>query len=539
LAGIQQTEQNYQSAIAKADQEFGAKNYELAKADYQNASSIKPDESYPKTKTAEILTLLAGIQQTEQNYQSAIAKADQEFGAKNYDLAKTDYQNASTIKPEESYPKTKIAEITTLLAGIQQTEQNYQSAIAKADQEFSSKNYDLAKADYQNASTIKPDESYPKTKIAEISTLLAGIQQTEQNYQSTIAKADQEFGTKNYDLAKASYESASSIKPEEKYPKAKIAEISTLLAGIQQTEQNYQSTIAKADQEFGTKNYDLAKASYESASSIKPEEKYPKAKITEITILLAGIQQTEQNYQSAIAKADQEFGAKNYDLAKADYQNASTIKPEESYPKTKIAEISTLLAGIQQTEQNYQSAIAKADQEFGAKNYELAKADYQNASTIKPEESYPKTKIAEITTLLAGIQQTEQNYQSAIAKADQEFGAKNYDLAKADYQNASTIKPEESYPKTKIAEISTLLAGIQQTEQNYQSTIAKADQEFGAKNYDLAKADYQNASGIKPYESYPKTKIAEISTLLAGIQQTEQNYQSTIAKADQEFGAKN
>jgi hypothetical protein len=30
---------------------------------------------------------------------------------------------------------------------------------------------------------------------------------------------------------------------------------------------------------------------------------------------------------------------------------------------------------------------------------------------------------------LAGIQQTEQNYQAAIAKADREFTAKKYDLA--------------------------------------------------------------------------------------------------------------
>jgi tetratricopeptide (TPR) repeat protein len=536
IAGEQQArQQSYDQAVAAGDGFFRSRDYSEARASFESALKIMPSESYPRAKINEIENLLANVELQEKQYAQFLVDGDKYYGEQKLNEALSAFQGAEKIKPDESYPKTKIAEITTLLAGIKQIEQDYQAAIAKADQEFTAKKYDLAKSAFENASTIKPEESYPKTKIAEIAALIEAIKMTEQNFQAAIIKADKEFGAKNYELAKSEYQNASNLKPDESYPKARIAEISALLTGIRQTEQDYLSAIAKADQEFTAKNYDLAKADYQNASAIKPEESYPKTKIAEITTLLAGIQQTEKKYQSAIAKADQEFGAKNYDLAKADYQNASGIKPDESYPKTKIAEITTLLAGIQQTEQNYQAAIAKADQEFTAKNYNLAKADYQNASTIKPEESYPKTKIAEITTLLAGIQQTEQNYQAAIAKADQEFGAKNYDLAKTDYQNASTIKPEESYPKTKIVEITTLLAGIQQTEQNYQAAIAKADLEFGAKNYELAKDDYQNASTIKPEESYPKTKIAEI----LAFEVNRKNYDAFIASGNFQYDAEN
>jgi hypothetical protein len=364
------------------------------------------------------------------------------------------------------------------LAGIAEKNQSYQTSITKADQLFAEAKYDLAKAEYQTASNLKPEETYPKDKIAEITTLLAGIAEKNQAYQTSITKADQLFAEAKYDLAKAEYQTASGLKPEEKYPQVKIAEITTLMAGIAEKNQAYQSSITKADQLFAEAKYDLAKAEYQTASGLKPEEKYPKDKIAEITTLLAGIAEKNQSYQSSITKADQLFAEAKYDLAKAEYQTASNLKPEETYPKDKIAEITTLLAGIVEKNQSYQSSITKADQLFAEAKYDLAKAEYQTASGLKPEEKYPKDKIAEITTLLAGIAEKNQAYQTSITKADQLFSESKYDLAKAEYQTAANLKPEETYPKTKIAEITTILAGIAEINQAYQTSITKADQLF-------------------------------------------------------------
>ena len=46
--------------------------------------------------------------------------------------------------------------------------------------------------------------------------------------------------------------------------------------------------------------------------------------------------------------------------------------------------------------------------------------------------------------------------------------------------------------------------------EKYTAAITKADKAFTAKDYVAAKAGYTEASGFKPTEAYPKTKLAEL-----------------------------
>jgi len=95
--------------------------------------------------------------------------------------------------------------------------------------------------------------------------------------------------------------------------------------------------------------------------------------------------------------------------------------PGEQYPKTKLTETETILAGIAETETAYQNAITTADQLLAEKNYADAKTQFEKAAQLKPDEEYPKSKLTEIETILTGIAETEAAYQSAITTADQFF----------------------------------------------------------------------------------------------------------------------
>ena len=71
------------------------------------------------------------------------------------------------IKPAETYPKTQIEKINTLIAEQKKLDDNYLAAITTADQFFESKKYTEAIIDYRKALALKPSEKYPSEKIAE------------------------------------------------------------------------------------------------------------------------------------------------------------------------------------------------------------------------------------------------------------------------------------------------------------------------------------------------------------------------------------
>src|SRR5690606_37573805 len=138
---------------------------------------------------------------------------------------------------------------------------------------------------------------------------------------------------------------------------------------------------------------------------------------------------------------------------------ASGIKPDEKYPKDKIAEIDTILADLAKKEaeekaktEQYNAAIAAADNAMNAKKYEDAKAKYNEAIGIKPDEKYPKDKIAEIDSILADLAKKEaeekaktEQYNAAIAAADNALNAKKYEDAKDKNNTAINTKHEKKY----------------------------------------------------------------------------------------------
>src|SRR5690606_23834346 len=157
---------------------------------------------------------------------------------------------------------------------------------------------------------------------------------------------------------------------------------------------------------------------------------------------------------------------------------------------------------------------AAADNALNAKKYEDAKAKYNEASGIKPDEKRPKERSAGKDSILADLAKKEaeekaktEQYNADIATADNAMNAKKYEDAKAKYNEASGIKPDEKYPKDKIAEIDSILADLAKKEaeekaktEQYNAAIAAADNAMNAKKYEDAKAKYNEASGIKPDE---------------------------------------
>jgi tetratricopeptide (TPR) repeat protein len=119
----------YKEAIAKADAAFEKHEYVDAKTHYSKALELSPDEEYPKAQLEKVNKILAEIaakkaEEDEKQYKKFIEEADTFFGAKDYSAAKTQYQKASGIKPNEQYPKEQLAKVNDILAE-QEAMKNY------------------------------------------------------------------------------------------------------------------------------------------------------------------------------------------------------------------------------------------------------------------------------------------------------------------------------------------------------------------------------------------------------------------------------
>jgi tetratricopeptide (TPR) repeat protein len=528
---LKSTEEAYAGAIALGDQYFSSGSYPEALEQYQKASGLKPTEKYPKEKIAGINAILADLREQQEAYDKAIAAGDRYFGEASYPLALTSYQNAATIKPGESYPKEKITEVEAIIRQ-QEIQRSYDEAIASADRYFREKDYSRSMQDYQKALEIKPGEQYPAGKIAEINALLQEKQALEEAYAQKIASGDEYFSKADYGNALTQFKDALALKPAETYPRNKVTEIEGILAERLAADQAYDKAIAAADASLQAQNYNEALVEYQNALKIKPQEAYPQQKINEINALLARIKETEDAYNTAIANADRFFAAKNYQEASAAYQQAKEIKPSEDYPDEKIKEIMRIQEELKKNN-DYQFALSQGDKALDEKKYQDAIGFYQQAEGIKPNESYPKIKIAEINTLLASIQARQKQYDDAVATGDNFMNNKEYEKAKSSYESASAIYPDRPYPGDKIKEINVLLQGLQ-LQREYDAAVAKADQYFNSKDYDNARTEYQNALNLKPAETYPQARINEINNILAANAQAQQEaYEKAIAMGDE------
>ena len=535
----EESDSKYNAAMTSAKKAFDSKDYQRAISEYKIAKSLKPSESEPSSKISEIESFLATQAKTEQAYLEAINSGDKALIVNNLEDAKIAFQKATELKPSESYPKNKLAEINDVMQKAAAKDKAYADAVSSGDQAIKDGDLVKAKSEFTKAQGIKPKETLPQEKLTQIESLMAEQAKKEQSYLAAIQKGDNALTANKFDEAKMAFQEASAFKPLEEYPKNKIKEIDDFIAKNAAKEKEYTDAIAAADKALGDKDYTTAKTNYEKANGLKPKESYPTQKIAEIEGIMAENAKKEQEYTASIANGDQALSSKEYEKAKAAFSKANGLKPDEKYPKDKLSEIESLLAELNKKNEDYQKAISEGDELLAASNYNEAKSSFESALALKPNESYPKTKISEIDGLVAKAAAKEKAYNDAISKADLNLKENKLEEAQVSYEAAIELKSNEQYPKDKVKEIKDLLAADAKKEQEYTAAITAADNSLKSKDYPTAKAQFETAKGIKPTETYPAEKLKEIERILAELAKKDADYNDAISKADAAFLAEN
>ncbi|TKG92980.1 hypothetical protein EYV94_18590 [Puteibacter caeruleilacunae] len=579
------TDKKFDELMAMADKLFKQGKYDEAIAVYEEAKKIKADATLPQEKIEELRKLIED-QARDRHYAEAINRADNAFKKKVYFEAKGYYQEALRIKEGDDYANKQITTIDDILAEqkrLQDLEEQYNTAIARADNAFKSGQFEVAKTVYNEALTLKPNEKYPKDQLVRIEQeliKLAKARALEEKFNTLVAKAKALSDMQEFQQARDLFASALELKPKDKMVRKAIDDIDKILAQMaeerrleeehqrqveEERNRKYQDAIDRANKLFKRQEYGDSKLTYAEAINIKEDEEFPFKMINKIDSILADQEREliaakkrqeeyersvreakEKAYNLAVHEGDSLFNIKEYATSTLRYQEASHVKPDEQYPKQRIEEIKDILEQIRLNDEGYMAAIDQANKAFKRKELEFAREKFKEALTFKPEEDYPKRQIQKIDDYLAQLQ--EQNrirvaYEDGIALADSLYHADDLTAAKDAYLKASEIKPDEKYPATqiriledKIAERARLAAEMKVKQQAYDEAIAKGDAAMSAEDFIAAKVGYNEALAIFPDKTYPQEKIAEIDKIFQQKRQArEAQYNDLITQGDEQF----
>ena len=566
-------EQQYTQAMTLGDSKKLNREYEAAISAYQQALVAKPSDASATARIAESEKLLADKNRLEKdeaekraNYTSLLQEGDSYFTSNDFTNSKSKYEQASQLYPSEQYPKNRIAEIENIVAKAA-TRAEYNAVIAEADGLFNQESWDAAKQKYNQAQQVLPSESYPRQRINEINQKVSNsaLAAIEAEYNELLGQAETQIVSKNYDAAKATLAEAQKVMPENPFPQRRINEINQLISDETKNaiQTKYNDLTTKAEQEVNNQNFNQAKSLLAEAMTILPENPYPQNRINEINQMIDEMasQSKQDNYNSIIAEGDTYFGNKDYSNAKAAYSRALVAMPGESYPQQKINEINQLVSDIarQKVVDDYNEAVREADVAFEQNNLAQASQLYRTALSIMPEQNYPQKQLNAISALLteqakaeSDVAAVDNEYNAVVALADRYFSDKNYPLAISEYQKALGIKPSEAYPNQQIQKINEQIASNRQLaaeqsekERMFADNIAKADEQFKAKNYTAASSSYNEALIYKPGNAHATSQIQRINAMLNEAdasknreEQKKQRFDSHIAKGDQLYADK-
>ncbi|MBN1596989.1 MAG: hypothetical protein JW894_01740 [Bacteroidales bacterium] len=576
-------EKSYSEAMAMGQNALVIRDYETARQHFSRAQMLKPSESLPREKMAEIdeqirADKLADMQaqkaEIQQKIKAALDEGDKQFQAGNYAAAEVAYQQVLQFNPNDAYAKQRLNRAKSLVLAAeaekqQAMEKAFKEIVDNGDAFIVAKSYEQAISAYKQAMLQKPNDPVLLNKIAEAEQMLAMHKQKEaadkdkkKRYDQFIAQGNSLLAANKLTEAQSAYQSALQIFPDQTLPRNKINEINALLDQKTKEEQHRQ-LISKADALFASKEYSQAKTLYEQALSLNAADSYARQKIGEIDGIIRENERLEaeevaktEQYNRIIREADNLFALKRNPEAKATYQRALGLKPAETYPQQQITLINNMVAEEQRAlqeqqarEQQYREAISRADAAFNTKNYADARTIYQQALALKNAETYPRQKIIEIDQILREQQLRDEQYERTLTEANNLFTAKQLESAKQTYNRALSIKPTEAYPKSQIAKIDALIAEQikKENEQKaiefqYSEAIKMADKLYGMNDLIDAKSYYQRALSVKANEQYPQSQISKIDAQLAALEKEkqeklafEQKYNAILGSADKAY----
>lgn len=342
------------------------------------AAILKPEAKFP-TEKIEAIKLTIEIQKKAKEeqalnnkiFQSAITKAEKLFDEDKFLEAKSTFEIALTVQPNNEIIKAKIELAEEKIKNETKEkdeallkEKEYNQLVAIAHQAFVEKQYEDCLKLYQDALNLKPADDFLKRQIKIIQGTIAEIRKNEQEniaiektLKSTISSAHSLRKNNKYVEAKTAFGIALSIKPDDKEIIKALAEIDEKISIQKQNEENqksekelYKNTLERASNFYKKEKLSEALKEFKKAAELQPKENYPKDRITEINNIIKGKNKADEEKKikkelivKAIQLSDKQTKQKQYNDARASLEEVKILDTDNKEIANKIDKIDELI----------------------------------------------------------------------------------------------------------------------------------------------------------------------------------------------------
>ena len=495
-------------------------------------------------------------------YQSLIKSGDTEYAKNEYIKAKTYYQEALRLKPNDPTAKGKLDKTLQKIREENQKEEKFFEHIDKADEFYANGDLNKALTEYNNALKLFPKDEYALGKKDEITTILKNEKEKLDSFNDMVALGDKLLKEEKYAEAVLQYESALKLYPNNNAVKEKYQEAKNKKETYDTKASEYLRLKTQGQEFTLRKKYSEAINVYQQALELFPDDK----EIPGIIANLQSQQDISERYNSKINEADALYEDRSYVEAKTAYEAALTVIPDDSYALGMIDRIDEIVNSSEyrkiqsdkaKMDNDFENYIAKGVNAEAAKNYELALTNYNKALEIKPNnaDALAKKKNAEDMILYQEQQRKEQerlaaieaekqrntNIQNLINAGNQQLTDKRYAEAEQTFNQVLALDPTNATATEKLGIIAGFYEEIQrQKQENYQNAMSDGDYAYASRNYAEAIRQYNIALTNKPGDEIASQRLTEAQQAenmrLASL---EGEYNGFITKGDAQFQTKN
>ena len=506
-------------------------------------------------------TTCAYSQENAPSFQSLIASGDKEYANKEYIKAKTYYQEALRIKPNDASAKNKLDNTLQKIREENKKEEQFFEYIDNGDNFYSNNELEKALAEYNKALKIFPKDEYALGKKQEITTILKDEKDKLDSFNEMVALGDNLLKQEKYAEAVMQYESALKLYPNNSATKSKYQDAKSKKEVYDLKVSEFERLCSQGQEFTLRKKYAEAIDAYEQALQI-----FPAKEISDKVTELQAKKQVADNYDAKITEADALYEDRSYNEAKAAYQEALSVIPNDSYALGMIARVDEIVNSPEyrkiqsdkaKIDSDFANFISKGESAESAKNYELALSYYVNALELKPNnaDALAKKKNAEDMILYTEQQRKEQErlaaaeaerqrkeqIQSLINTGNQQITSKQYAEAEHTFNQVLALDPNNVVATEKLGVIAGFYEEIQrQKQENYNRAMSEGQYAMDSRNFAEAIRQYNIALTNKPGDEAATQQLTlaqqNENMRVAGLQN---EYNGYITKADAQFQTKN
>ncbi len=287
--------------------------------------------------------------------------------------------------------------------------------------------------------------------------------QRKANYDLLIAEGDKAVAKKDFRRALENYSDAQDMYPQNKELAKKLLDTDVEVKRLNKEEaeqlaldQRYNTLMEEAKGELTNKKYDEAKAKFTKASELKPNEQEPKQNLKNIertqeqlAVEQKQLLEKERKYVLLMQAGAKALEAGQLAEAKTKYEEARTLKPEESEPNSKLETISGLESDLAAAELQKQNRQKEAERKFAQTQEEERLRKEKEAEQIRIEQAARQEAISKIEATKAGQQKSAADFEAdRIAKYDKlQESLKELDLNADEQRKAFLSELAKIYPE--------------------------------------------------------------------------------------------